>query len=226
MLDAMALQGDPLGRSCASHVDGVGQADGRRPIGSGTLALMTSTHANATRPGLLTGVWVFERRTFADNRGFFREAFRLDEVEAAVNRPVRFVQMNHSRSSRDTLRGLHAENWDKLVYVAAGSVFTALADVRPDSPTFARTETYGLGAESPLALFIPAGVAHGYCVLSEQADYVYQVTAYYDGSDRRAIAWNDPDLAVAWPVRQPVLSERDMTAPRLRDVFPERFNAR
>jgi dTDP-4-dehydrorhamnose 3,5-epimerase len=187
---------------------------------------MSSTGAAAARPGLLTGVWVFERRTFADNRGFFREAFRLDDVEAAVKRPVHFVQMNHSRSSRDTLRGLHAENWDKLVYVSAGEVFTALADVRPDSPTFGQAETYRFTPGSPLAVFIPAGVAHGYCVLSNEADYIYQVTAYYDGSDRRAVAWNDPDLAVSWPVQQPILSERDQLAPRLRDLFPERFTNR
>src|ERR1700730_9273340 len=103
---------------------------------------MSSTRATARRPGLLSGVWVFERQTFADSRGFFREAFRLDEVEDAVKRPLHFVQMNHSRSARDTLRGLHAENWDKLVYVAAGEVFTALADVRPDSPTFGQMETF------------------------------------------------------------------------------------
>jgi dTDP-4-dehydrorhamnose 3,5-epimerase len=185
---------------------------------------MTSTRETVTRPGLLTGVWAFERRTFPDNRGFFREAFRLDEVEAAVKRQLRFVQMNHSRSSQNTLRGLHAENWDKLVYVSAGEVFTALADIRPDSPTFGQVETFHFTPESALAVFIPAGVAHGYCVLSDEADYIYQVTAYYDGSDRSAIAWNDPDLAVPWPVREPILSERDLQAPRMRDLFPERFN--
>ncbi len=187
---------------------------------------MTSTRASIVRPGLLAGVWVFERRAFADNRGFFREAFRLDEVEAAVKRPLHFVQMNHSRSSRNTLRGLHAENWDKLVYVSAGEVFTALADVRPDFSTFGQVETFRFTPQSPLAVFIPAGVAHGYCVLSEEADYLYQVTAYYDGSDRRAIAWNDPDLAVPWPVHEPILSERDLQAPRLRELFPDRFNSR
>jgi dTDP-4-dehydrorhamnose 3,5-epimerase len=184
---------------------------------------MTSTCASVTRPGVLSDVWAFERRTFTDERGFFREAFRIDEVEAAVKRPLHFVQMNHSRSSRDTLRGLHAENWDKLVYVSAGEVFTALADVRQNSPTFGQVETYRFTSRSHLTVFIPAGVAHGYCVLSEHADYIYQVTAYYDGSDRRAIAWNDPDLAVPWPVRDPILSERDLQAPRLRDLFPERF---
>jgi len=190
------------------------------------LAVMTSARKTGTRPGVLAGVWAFERRIFPDKRGFFREAYRLDEVAAAVNRPLQFVQMNHSRSSRDTLRGLHAENWDKLVYVSAGEVFTALADVRPDSPTFGQVETFRLGVEPSLTVFIPAGVAHGYCVVSDAADYIYQVTAYYDGSDRTAIAWNDPDLAVPWPVREPILSERDLQAPRLRELFPDRFDGR
>src|SRR5260370_34603762 len=132
---------------------------------------MTFTRAAVTRPGLLSGVWVFERPTFVDNRGYFREAFRLDEVDAVVKRPLRFVQMNHSGSSRDTLRGLHAENWDKLVYVSAGEVFTALADVRPDSPTFGQVETFRFNPASGLAVFIPAGVAHGYCVLSVASCY-------------------------------------------------------
>src|SRR5207237_1454373 len=140
-----------------------------------TLAVMSSARETGTRPGLLAGVWAFERRTFPDKRGFFREAFRLDEVEAAVKRPLQFVQMNHSRSSRNTLRGLHAENWDKLVYVSAGDVFTALADVRPDSATFGQVETFRFTPESALAVFVPAGVAHGYCVLSGEADYIYQV---------------------------------------------------
>jgi dTDP-4-dehydrorhamnose 3,5-epimerase len=184
---------------------------------------MTSTRELGTRPGRLNGVWVFERRTFADPRGFFCEAFRLDEVEAAVGRTLRFVQMNHSRSSRDVLRGLHAESWDKLVYVTTGQVFTALADIRPESATFGRVDTFRLDAAAPRSLFIPAGVAHGYCVVSDEADYTYQVTAYYDGSDRRAVAWNDPDLAVPWPVVKPILSDRDLEAPRLRELFPDRF---
>lgn len=184
---------------------------------------MTSTRQLGTHPGRLTGVWLFERRVFADPRGFFCEAFRLDEIEAAVGRPLRFVQMNHSRSSHGVLRGLHAEHWDKAVYVTRGEVFTALADIRPDSPTFGQVDTYRLDASVPRTLYIPTGVAHGYCVLSDEADYTYQVTAYYDGSDRSAVAWDDPDLNVPWPVRDPILSERDVHAPRMRDLFPDRF---
>jgi dTDP-4-dehydrorhamnose 3,5-epimerase len=131
--------------------------------------------------------------------------------------------MNHSRSRRGALRGLHAEQWDKLVYLTAGHVVVALADLRPESPTFAQIETHWLDESARLAVFIPAGVAHGYCVVSEQADYTYQVTAYYDGTDRRAVAWDDPDLGVPWPIADPIVSERDRTAPRLRTLFPELF---
>ena len=185
---------------------------------------MTTVERERTaRRGLLDGVWLFERHTFADERGFFHEAFRLDDVEASVGRTLRFVQMNHSRSRRGALRGLHAEHWDKLVYLTAGHVFVALADVRPHSPTFAQIETHWLDESTRRTVFIPAGVAHGYCVVSDEADYTYQVTAYYDGSDRRAVAWNDPDLGVPWPIADPIVSERDRTAPRLRALFPERF---
>jgi dTDP-4-dehydrorhamnose 3,5-epimerase len=175
------------------------------------------------RRGSVDGLLIFERTTHRDARGFFREAFRAAELEEAAGRSVRFVQINHSRSSRGVLRGLHAENWEKLVYVPDGEVFTAVADIRPDSPSFGAVDTFRLNERTGLTLFLPAGVAHGYCVLSEEADYMYQVTRYYDGSDTRAVAWNDPDLAVPWPIADPILSERDQNNPRLRDLVPERF---
>jgi dTDP-4-dehydrorhamnose 3,5-epimerase len=177
----------------------------------------------ACRPGSLDGLWIFERKTHADDRGFFHEAFRAAELEEALCRTISFVQLNHSRSRRGVLRGLHAENWEKLVYVPHGEVFTAIADIRPDSPTFGRVETFLFDNSNRITLLLPRGVAHGYCVLSDVADYLYQVTAYYDGSDTRAVAWNDPDLAVPWPIATPILSDRDQHNPRLRDLLPERF---
>jgi dTDP-4-dehydrorhamnose 3,5-epimerase len=177
------------------------------------------------RAGRLSGVWVNEPKTFGDERGFFREAFRIQDLEAVVGRPLTFVQMNHSRSLRGALRGLHAEDWEKLVYVAHGEVFVALADIRPASPSFAQIETFTISAERALSIFIPRGVAHGYCVLSDLADYTYQASTYYDGSDRRAVAWDDPDLAVPWPLESPILSERDRLNPMLRELFPDRFAA-
>ena len=175
------------------------------------------------RRGKLAGLLVIERPTIGDERGFFRESFRMNELEEARVAPTVFVQENHSRSRRGVLRGLHAENWDKLVYVPRGVVFTAVADIRPDSPTFGQIETFEVGEVNRWKIYIPRGIAHGYCVLSDEADYMYQVTAYYDGSDTRAVAWNDPDLAVPWPIDNPTLSERDKTAPTMRDLFSDRF---
>jgi dTDP-4-dehydrorhamnose 3,5-epimerase len=175
------------------------------------------------RRGRLEGLLVIERPTFGDDRGFFRESFRMNELDEARGEPTLFVQENHSRSLRGALRGLHAENWEKLVYVPHGEVFTALADIRPNSPTFGQVDTFQLGETNRWKLFIPRGLAHGFCVLSDEADYVYQVTAYYDGTDTRAVAWNDPDLAVPWPFKDPILSERDKTAPTLRELFPDRY---
>jgi len=175
------------------------------------------------RPGRLDGVVVLERPTLEDERGFFHEAFRLRDLEEYLEHPVTFLQVNHSRSHKNVLRGLHAENWSKLVYVPSGDVFTAVADIRPWSPTFGLVETFRFSDANRPTVFLPAGLAHGYCVLSEVADYLYQVTSYYDGSDTRAVAWDDPDLAVPWPTRTPILSDRDRRNPTLRELVPERF---
>jgi dTDP-4-dehydrorhamnose 3,5-epimerase len=177
----------------------------------------------ACRPGLLDGVVVLNRPTLEDERGFFREAFRLHDLEELLEHPVTFLQVNHSRSSKGVLRGLHAENWSKLVYVPCGEVLTAVADIRPASPTFGLIETFMFSDANRPTVFIPAGLAHGYCVVSDIADYLYQVTSYYDGSDTRAVAWDDPDLAVPWPTRNPILSARDQRNPTLRQLVPERF---
>jgi dTDP-4-dehydrorhamnose 3,5-epimerase len=175
------------------------------------------------RSGLLDGVVIFNPATFEDDRGFFREAFRLRDLEEIVRQPVSFLQINHSRSHRNVLRGLHAENWSKLIYVPSGEVFAAFADIRPWSPTFGLVETVRFSETSRPTVFLPAGVANGYCVLSETADYIYYVTGYYDGSDTRAVMWDDPDLAVPWPTRNPILSARDRQNPTLRELISERF---
>jgi dTDP-4-dehydrorhamnose 3,5-epimerase len=174
----------------------------------------------------IDGLIVFGRPVHTDERGFFREVFRLSELEEAIGRHVRFLQVNHSRSTYGVLRGLHAENWEKLIYVPHGDVFTAVADTRPDSPTFGCVDTFSFKEGQRPTLFLPAGVAHGYCVLSFSADYVYQVSAYYHGTDTRAVAWDDPDLRVPWPIAEPVLSVRDRLNPTLRQLFPERYRTR
>ena len=174
----------------------------------------------------IDGLIVFGRSVHTDERGFFREVFRLSELEEAIGQRVQFLQVNHSCSTYGVLRGLHAENWEKLIYVPHGEVFTAVADVRPESPTFGCVNTVSFNDANRPTLFLPAGVAHGYCVLSFSADYIYQVSAYYQGTDTCAVAWNDPDLNVPWPTAEPVLSARDRLNPTLRQLFPERYRTR
>lgn len=173
--------------------------------------------------GSIDGLWIFSRKTHADERGFFHEAFRAAEMEEALGRRVSFVQSNHRRSVMGVCAVYMLRTGKKLVYVVSGEVFTAVADIRPDSPTFGCVDTFRLGDQNRLTLFLPRRVAHGYCVLSDSADYTYQVTSYYDGSEMHAVAWDDPDLAVPWPVRNPIVSARDRENLRLRELLPERF---
>jgi dTDP-4-dehydrorhamnose 3,5-epimerase len=171
-------------------------------------------------PGLL----IVERPTHADERGFFREVFRLDELEAEIGFKFNIVQANHSHSLPKVIRALHAENWNKLVYPVSGKAFVAIVDIRPDSPTFGKFETFNFDESTHRALFIPKGLANSICVVGDvPVDYLYLVDAYYTGEDVRAIAWNDPDLKIPWPIQNPIISERDKNNPKLRDLFPEKF---
>lgn len=171
-------------------------------------------------PGLL----ILERPIFSDERGFFRELFHKDELEEVTRAKFDGVQMNHSHSLPGVIRGIHAEKWNKIIYPVSGEVFIAIVDIRPDSPTFAKVETFTLKDDNRTGLFIPNGLANSLCVIGDQpVDYIYLVDDYYDGSDTRAIAWNDPDLNINWPIKNPIISERDRNNPKLRDLFPEKF---
>lgn len=182
---------------------------------------MSSQYIQTTSiPGLL----IIQRPTFEDERGFFREVFHLDELEEALGENFTPVQWNHSRSHPKVLRGLHAENWNKLIYPVTGEVFVAIVDIRPDSEAFGKIETFHFEGDNRAALFIPQGLANSFCVLgSEDANYLYLVDEYYDGLDTRAIAYNDPDLNINWPIKDPIISERDRNNPRIRDLFPDKF---
>lgn len=176
-------------------------------------------HLHTTR---IPGVLIIERPTHADQRGYFHEVVRLNELAA---HGIKFspVQMNHTKTIPGVLRGLHAENWNKLIYPASGKVFVALADVRPSSPTFGKVETFTF-EEDGEALFIPKGVANSYCALGDTpVHYFYLVDAYYDGSDQTAVAWDDPDLNIPWPIKNPTVSDRDKKNPKLRELFPGKF---
>ena len=171
----------------------------------------------------IEGLLILERPLISDERGFFKEIFHLDELEESLGQQSRPVQANHSRSLPKILRGLHAENWNKLVYPLSGKVFVAIADIRPQSLTFGQVETFTIGDSNRHALFISKGLANSFCVLDETVNYLYLVDAYWDGSDTRAVVWDDPTLAINWPIKDPIISERDKNNPTLKQLFPEKF---
>lgn len=172
----------------------------------------------------IPGLFILERPTFDDERGFFKEVFHLDELESVLGYEFKPVQMNHSKSIPGVIRALHGESWNKLIYPITGSMFSAVVDIRPDSSTFGKVETFTIDAINRIALFVPKGLANSICVVGSQpVNYIYLVDNYYDGTDTRAVAWDDPDLNISWPVKDPLLSDRDKNNPRLRDLFPEKF---
>lgn len=170
-------------------------------------------------PLAIPDVLLIEPQVFGDQRGFFFESFHQAQFDAAVGRTVTFVQDNHSRSARGVLRGLHYQiphTQGKLVHVVAGEVFDVAVDIRRASPTFGKWVGTVLSADNKRQLWIPEGFAHGFLVLSESADFLYKTTDYYAPGHTHAIAWNDPQLAIDWPLsRPPVLSATDQSAPPL-----------
>ena len=166
-------------------------------------------------PTDIDGVVVFEPKVFGDARGFFLESFRQNAFDAALGRHVEFVQDNHSRSPRGVLRGLHWQDGPhaqgKLVRVTQGAVFDVAVDIRRGSPTFGRWFGSELSDANHRQLWIAPGLAHGFLVLSESADFLYKTTAYYEPTAERALRWNDPDLGIAWPDlgSAPLVSAKD-----------------
>jgi dTDP-4-dehydrorhamnose 3,5-epimerase len=153
-------------------------------------------------PTSLAGVFVVEPTVFGDARGFFYESFNQRELEAALGRELRFVQDNHSKSARGVLRGLHYQlpnAQGKLVRVVRGEVFDVAVDLRRDSPSHGRWLGEVLSADNKRQLWIPEGLAHGFLVLSDEAEFLYKTTAYYAPEHERCIRWDDPTLAIAWP---------------------------
>ena len=171
----------------------------------------------------LKGVLIFEPKVFGDGRGFFMETWSRDRYrEAGLD--VEFVQDNVSSSSRGVLRGLHYQNphpQGKLVQVLKGEVLDVAVDIRVGSPTFGKAETCLLSDENHRQFYVPAGFAHGFCVLSETALFLYKCTEFYDAGTEGGVLWNDPDLEIDWLVADPILSEKDSNAPRLKDIPKE-----
>jgi len=158
-------------------------------------------------------VLLLEPKVFGDERGFFFESFNQRVFAEVTGLNVAFVQDNHSRSARNVLRGLHyqvEQAQGKLVRVVAGAVFDVAVDIRPDSKTYGQWVGEILSGENKRQLWVPPGLAHGFVVLSDFAEFLYKTTDYYAPEHERCIAWNDPDLAIDWPIEGvPTLSAKD-----------------
>lgn len=176
-------------------------------------------------PTSIPDVMLIEPKVFGDARGFFFESYNRRTL-AKLGLVTEFVQDNHSRSEKNVLRGLHYQierPQGKLVRVIAGEVFDVAVDLRRSSPTFGQWVGYLLSAENKRMLWIPPGFAHGFCVTSEVAEFLYKTTDYWYPEHERSLAWNDPDLAIAWPLPdEPVLAAKDSAGVNLREaeVYP------
>lgn len=178
------------------------------------------------QPTELPEVCVLEPRVFGDQRGYFFEAYNRATLRELLGREVAFVQDNQSRSARGVLRGLHyqiAQAQGKLVRVISGEIFDVAVDIRRSSPNFGRWVGVHLSAQNHRQLWVPEGFAHGFYVLSESAEVLYKTSDYYAPQHERCIRWDDPELAIAWPVAEgPHLSDKDRQGLSLQDaeLFP------
>lgn len=165
-------------------------------------------------------VKIIEPKVFGDERGFFLETFQARRYQESAGIKLSFVQDNYSRSTKGVLRGLHFQKnkaQGKLVRVVRGEVFDVAVDIRTNSPTFGRWVSVILSEDNKRQFWVPPGFAHGFVVLSDSADFEYKCTDYYDPSDEGCLAWNDPTLAITWPLDKPVLSAKDQAGLRFDD---------
>jgi len=168
----------------------------------------------------LPGVLIIEPKVFGDSRGFFKETFQVQRYRE-VGIEYDFVQDNHSRSQKGVLRGLHfqiTKPQGKLVSCSQGAVFDVAVDVNPLSATFGQYVGIELTEDNHRQFWVPPGYAHGFCVLTDTADFQYKCTDYYDSSDEGGLIWNDPDVAINWPIGQLLLSEKDAKLPLLKEL--------
>ncbi len=173
-------------------------------------------------PTAIPDVLILEPKVFGDDRGFFYESYNQQAFQAATGLDVTFVQDNHSKSARNVLRGLHyqvEQPQGKLVRVVQGEVFDVAVDIRKGSKTFGLWVGQILSAENKKQLWVPPGLAHGFVVLSDTAEFLYKTTDYYAPAHERCIAWNDPDLAIDWQMQgEPLLSAKDAAGVAFRDA--------
>jgi len=168
----------------------------------------------------LTGVLLIEPAVHLDSRGRFFESYQKEKYRA-VGIEEDFVQDNQSLSEKNVLRGLHYRiepEQAKLVRVIRGKVFDVVVDIRKGSPTFGKWQGFILSDSNHLQLYVPTGFAHGFCVLSDTAEFLYKVSEYYSADKEKGIIWNDPDIGIDWPISDPILSEKDKTNPRLKSL--------
>ena len=165
-------------------------------------------------PTAIADVLLLEPRVFGDARGFFLESYNEKVFADATGLQVQFVQDNHSRSQRHVLRGMHFQAdkpQGKLVRVVAGAVFDVVVDIRPNSPSYGKWVGEELSVDNQRQVWVPPGLAHGFLVLSESADFLYKTTEYYHPASERCLAWNDPRVAIDWPLgdTHPLVSDKD-----------------
>lgn len=168
----------------------------------------------------LEGVLLIEPAVHLDSRGRFFESYEKEKYRA-LGIPEDFVQDNQSLSNKNVLRGLHYRvdpEQAKLVRVVKGEVFDVVVDIRKDSSTFGKWQSFVLSDTNFLQLYVPTGFAHGFCVLSETAEFLYKVSEYYSAEKEKGIIWNDPDIGIDWPISDPVLSEKDKSNPPLKSL--------
>ncbi len=177
----------------------------------------------------IEGVVLVQRPIKTDNRGFFHEIFRKEELKEATGVGFDPIQWSHSMSHPGVIRAVHTENWNKLIYPVTGILYAPIVDLRPESKTFGKTEYITIDntkEDSPRrAIFLPkGGIGNSICALGDyDLHYLYLVDEYWDDSKAKGVAWDDPDLNIQWPVDSPILSERDRNNPTLREMFPDKF---
>lgn len=199
------------------------------------LSTYTPSSEQEVNPGIfktsIDGLYFIAHKKHRDDRGFFAEILRINEIEDVANVDFRIKQVNHARSEKNVVRGIHAEDWNKLVFVTAGLAFCAICDVRPQSSTFGKKEYFLMGIHEKAldgSLYIPARLGNSVCVLEGPVDYIYCVDRLYkerDPAGDAAISLFDLDLAVEWPISKAemIISERDKNSISLREKFPEKF---
>lgn len=171
-------------------------------------------------PGLL----VIEKPTFKDARGYFREVLRLSDLKPFLDGGFEFKQWSHSYSKPRVIRALHTEDQNKLVYPITGKMFAAYVDTRTNSDSFGKVVTITFSEPNGKAVLVPKGIANSICVIGNKpVHYIYLIDEYYEPEKTKGIAWDDPDLAIDWPVMNPVISDRDKNNPTMRELYPEKF---